>query len=93
MKIIWYYFSLILGLPELPQYMSSLWGLWRSMVRPSLRNMGDLIVKAIAWNVWLAKNDHIFNANAISGHVIMLKVDCMFFFFFLLLSCSRWRKR
>lgn len=46
-------------------------------MRPSLKAMSDLVVKAIVWNVWLARNDCIFNANAISAQVILLKVDCM----------------
>lgn len=57
--------------------MSVLWDLWRSIVRPSLSNMGDLVIKSIVWNVWLARNDRIFSANAMPTHVLILKVDHM----------------
>lgn len=34
-------------------------------------------MKAIIWNIWLAKNDCIFNAKALFAHYIILKVDRM----------------
>lgn len=37
--------------------------------------MGNLVIKAIVWNVWLARNDHVFNANTMSAFDITLKVD------------------
>lgn len=51
-------------------------------MRPSLRVMGDLVVKALAWNVWLARNDYIFNANVLLVHVAILRIDHMLLFEF-----------
>lgn len=46
-------------------------------MRPSLRIMGDIVLKAIFWNVWLARNDRMFYVNAVATQVIILNVDRM----------------
>lgn len=34
-------------------------------------------MKALVWNIWLARNDRIFNTNVVSVFAIILKCDCM----------------
>lgn len=72
---IWDHFSNLLHLPEQAPSMGVLWDSWRSLIQPAKRDFGDLVVKAFVWNIWLAKNDRIFNANTLSLHVIILKID------------------
>lgn len=51
-------------------------------MRPLLRIMCDLVVKALVCNVWFDRNDCIFNANVCPVHDIILKIDCMLLFWF-----------
>lgn len=46
-------------------------------MQPLVRDFCDLFVKALVWNVWLIRNDIIFNANTVPVHAIILKVDHM----------------
>lgn len=46
-------------------------------MRPPCRDMGDLLVKSIVWNIWLARNDCIFSANILPTHAFILKIDRM----------------
>lgn len=71
--------------------MCSLWDSWMVLVRPSMRFMGDLVVKALVWNVWLARNDHIFNANVLHVHALIVKIDQMLLSWFS--SCVEGDKR
>lgn len=48
---VWGYFVRLLHLPDLPMPMQSIWGSWRLSMRPSSWDMGDLVVKAIVWNI------------------------------------------
>lgn len=58
--------------------MYSVWGDWsRASVRPACRDIGDLVVKLIVWNTWLARNDYIFSANILPAHALILKIDRM----------------
>lgn len=68
--------------------MSSIWGSLRLSVHPILREMCDLVVKAFMWNVWLVRNDCIFNANVIPGHAIIMKIDRMLLHWFSTVSNS-----
>lgn len=74
---IWGYFCRLLHLSEPPLSMINLWDSWRPLVRSSMREMGDLVVKALIQNIWHAKNDCIFNAIVVPTHVIILKIICM----------------
>lgn len=40
-----------------------------------MRDLGDLVVIALVWNIWFARNDHIFNVNVLHAHVIIFKID------------------
>lgn len=42
---------------------------------PSLRVMGDLVVKVIVWNIWLVRNDCIFNAYVIPIQSLYVKIN------------------
>lgn len=44
-------------------------------MRVTCRDMGDLVVKSIVWNICLARNDYIFNANTLPIHAHILKID------------------
>ncbi|XP_039133180.1 uncharacterized protein LOC120270217 [Dioscorea cayenensis subsp. rotundata] len=74
---IWDYFTHLFRLPEPPGLMSSLWGPWRLAVQPAARDFCDLLVKALVWNVWLVRNDIIFNATVVPVFAIILKIDRM----------------
>lgn len=76
-KNIWEYFVSLFQLPEPPQTLCQIWGLWLSLMRPASEIFGDLIVKAIIWNIWFARNDHIFNAIVLLALSIVLKSNYM----------------
>lgn len=61
--------------PGCPWDRHAVWEIWRTAVQPTFRIVGDLIVKALVWSIWLARNDCIFNASITSAYVIMLKID------------------
>lgn len=64
-------------LPCRPPNLVIVWGSWRASLRQSVRVMGELVVKALVWNIWLARNDCMFNAIVISAHTIILKINRM----------------
>lgn len=71
------YLASILQLPELPRSVSNVWTSWKASLRPSHRVLGDVNAKAFIWNIWLTRNDSIFNANILPAHAIILKIDHM----------------
>lgn len=74
---IWEHFIRIFRLPDPSRLISSLWDSWRALVQPSLRDLCDLVVKALVWNVRRARNDIIFNNNVVPVQVIILNIDHM----------------
>lgn len=46
-------------------------------MRPTSEIFGDLIVKAIIWNIWFARNDRIFNVIVLLALSIVLKSNYM----------------
>lgn len=52
-------------------------------VRHSQRDIGDLVVKTLVWNIWLTRNECIFNAKILHVHDVILSIDRM-----ILLWCS-----
>lgn len=74
---IWDYIISLLHLPEPPALVKNLWDSWRISVRQSQRDMSDIVIKAIVWNVWLTRNDYIFNANVLHVYSVIIKIDCM----------------
>lgn len=46
-------------------------------MRHSQRYMSDIVIKAIMWNVWFARNDCIFNVNVLHIHFVILNIDRM----------------
>ncbi|XP_039130839.1 uncharacterized protein LOC120267212 [Dioscorea cayenensis subsp. rotundata] len=74
---VWMYFVNILNLPKPPSSFSLIWVLWRGTVRPSSRIYVDLVVKALAWNIWLARNDRIFNNKIASARCLIMNIDRM----------------
>lgn len=76
---VWDQLRRMFQLPALPNSMSLLWGVWRSALGSSAWVVGDGVVKAFVWSIWLTRNDYIFSAkcvNAISvlrmtGHLIL----------------------
>lgn len=79
-KIIWRYFINLFQLPESPLSLSHLGDLWRSLLSPMSKSLRIMIVKAIVWNIWLARNDDIFNANILPALSIVLKCNHMTLF-------------
>lgn len=73
-----YYFVNLLHLPVSPLSMNDIWSFWRLGLRPSIRDMGVLVVKVIVWNIWLVRNDCIFNANVVPSYSFILKINRMF---------------
>ncbi|XP_039128452.1 uncharacterized protein LOC120264696 [Dioscorea cayenensis subsp. rotundata] len=79
---IWGYFTRLCQLPDAPRDRIAVWGDWRAAVRPTCRLTGDLIVKAIVWSIWLARNACIFNAITMSSDAILYKIDHLLLFWF-----------
>ncbi|XP_039129107.1 uncharacterized protein LOC120265301 [Dioscorea cayenensis subsp. rotundata] len=74
---VWDYFISILRLPQLPLSLRDLWGRWRNNLHSERRGFGDLVAKAIIWNIWIARNDCIFNANVMHSLCLIMKIDRM----------------
>ncbi|XP_039123503.1 uncharacterized protein LOC120260129 [Dioscorea cayenensis subsp. rotundata] len=74
---VWWYFGRLLNLLGPPSALHLIWDRWRSSVRPDCRDIGDLVVKSIVWNIWLARNDYMFNATVVYAHALILKIDRM----------------
>ncbi|KAH7682405.1 Reverse transcriptase zinc-binding domain-containing protein [Dioscorea alata] len=60
---IWDHFTCLFKIPKSHGRLCDLWASWRMRVLPNTRDFCDLLVKALLWNVWLARNDIIFNAS------------------------------
>ncbi|XP_039137393.1 uncharacterized protein LOC120274920 [Dioscorea cayenensis subsp. rotundata] len=72
---VWGYFVHLLHLPDPPGSMQEIWRGWRTSIRANFREIGGLVAKAIVWNIRLVRNDCIFNANYLSTHALVLKID------------------
>lgn len=83
---VWDYFVRLLHLPDSPLFLQMAWDVWRSLVRRACKDIGDLVVKAIVWNIWLVRNDCIFNANILHAHDIILKIDLMLLSWFAIVA-------
>ncbi|XP_039123586.1 uncharacterized protein LOC120260211 [Dioscorea cayenensis subsp. rotundata] len=82
-KHVWKYFVRLLHLPEPPILLSYLiWVSWRSRLQTWIQDVGVWIMKALIWNIWLARNDRIFNANVVHAADIIMKCDRMIFSWF-----------
>lgn len=71
----WGYLASILQVPNFPRSMSNIWTTWRVGLQLSHRMLGVVTAKALIWNTWLTRNDHIFNANVVPTLGIILKID------------------
>lgn len=40
-----------------------------------IRDLGDLVVKALVWNIWLVRNGRIFNATEVLTFLHILKIN------------------
>jgi len=76
-RVVWDHFGRLLGLPESPLSMFDIWYDWRENSRPAVRFLFDLVVKALLWNIWLARNERMFNANFMSVTNVILRIDRM----------------
>lgn len=47
----WEYFVRLLHLPEVLNSMHEIWGVWREVVRPRWKIVGELVEKAIVWSI------------------------------------------
>lgn len=74
-KLVWRYFGRLLNLPDLPDFLYLVWGVWRLSVKLAFRELGVLVVKSIVWNISHARNDCMFNANMVSAHALIMKID------------------
>ncbi|XP_039129007.1 uncharacterized protein LOC120265183 [Dioscorea cayenensis subsp. rotundata] len=74
---VWGSFCRMLSFPEPPNSIRDLWLDWRGSMRPALRLSVDLVIKALVWNIWLARNDRIFNAKILSTHCTVLSINRM----------------
>ncbi|XP_039122026.1 uncharacterized protein LOC120258641 [Dioscorea cayenensis subsp. rotundata] len=74
---VWVFFCRLLSVPEPPDSMHLIWSSWRNSVRPEARLSVDFPVKALTWNIWLARNDRIFNAKILPTHCIIININRM----------------
>ncbi|XP_039119177.1 uncharacterized protein LOC120255416 [Dioscorea cayenensis subsp. rotundata] len=79
---VWGCFNRSLSLPGPPTSMCNLWLSWRTTVRLADRIWVDLVVKVLVWNLWLARNDRIFNAKILPVHCIVLYINRMLLLWF-----------
>lgn len=74
---VWAFFVRLLHLLDLTRSLQALWSTWRLSLRPTLLVVETLVPKAIVWNIWLARNDYIFNNITLPVHALLLKIDHM----------------
>lgn len=74
---VWGSLCRMLHLPEPPISIRDLWLDWRGSMRPVLRHSVDLVIKALVWSIWLARNDRIFNAKILSAHCTFVSINHM----------------
>ncbi|XP_039123610.1 cysteine-rich receptor-like protein kinase 25 [Dioscorea cayenensis subsp. rotundata] len=72
---VWTKLSRITLLPPLPTSMAILWGDWRTALRPSIRVMGDGVIKAYVWSIWLARNNVIHAGICVNPLDVLVKTD------------------
>ncbi|XP_039123372.1 uncharacterized protein LOC120259989 [Dioscorea cayenensis subsp. rotundata] len=76
-KQVWEHFIRLLHFPSAPTSLKDLWGHWRTGLANKKRIFGDLVAKAIVWNICLARNDCIFNDNVLHINSLILKIARM----------------
>lgn len=76
----WVHFGHLLPLPPLLSSLNGLWRDWRMSIRPAMLKIRDLLTKAITWNIWLKRNERIFNSKSLHVHSICVKIDHMILF-------------
>ena len=54
-----------------------MWGGWRTVLRATIREIGDMLIRAISWNIWLERNERIFSAKFRPLSTIIMKIDHM----------------
>lgn len=74
---IWHFFTQRFNLPYPPNSVLDLWGIWRSSLSGFVKEIGDLLIRAITWNIQLERNTPIFNDNFSLCTTIMEKILCM----------------
>ncbi|KAH7674509.1 hypothetical protein IHE45_08G078400, partial [Dioscorea alata] len=71
---IWNFFLHLFGLPEISSSVEELWGMWWPNLGPRLPMLGSIIIKAVVWNVWLSRNDCMFNDVSLPCSSLISKV-------------------
>lgn len=86
---IWNRLSLTFAFSRAPSFELELWGSWYSGIDPKYRLSCSLITRAVLWQIWLAKNDCLFNAVHISMPSLLLKTCYMFLSWILAISVKK----
>ncbi|KAH7677535.1 Reverse transcriptase zinc-binding domain-containing protein [Dioscorea alata] len=61
-----------------PTSCSDLWGSWLSELSPHRKLQSSLIAKSVLWQIWLARNNCIFNSVFTSMPALFLKICYMY---------------
>lgn len=69
-----HFFKQNLGLYSHPQTISEAWSSWISSLYAQRRLFWDFLLKAIFWNLWLLRNNLIFNLHAFAPHSVLSKI-------------------
>lgn len=75
---IWNSLIPIFRLPSPPQSVHALWGSWRPKLSSHVRDAGDLIIRALMWNIWLERNARIFRDTYSACKSVLCKCIHMF---------------
>lgn len=66
-----------------PYSTSEIWTAWITFLDFQNRPLWDLIARAIMWNLWLERNNPIFQFLTLPSYSIMIKITNMLLFWFL----------
>ncbi|XP_039134367.1 uncharacterized protein LOC120271756 [Dioscorea cayenensis subsp. rotundata] len=75
---IWDRLASIFSFPCIPSSCSDLWDDWYRELSPRLTLSCSLIARVFLWQIWLARNNCIFNSVFIPWHALFLKICHMY---------------
>lgn len=56
------------------------WGSWQASPRSFVKEVGEILIRAIFWNICLEQNNCMFHSNIHTLRAIIIKIDHMFLF-------------
>lgn len=76
---IWFFFKQILDLQASLTSIATLWTSWIPSLNSKIRILWDLISRALIWNIWLDRNNWIFNLSILNFNSIICEtITCSF---------------